>query len=436
MGRRRGILWALLVVASTALWLIGSPEEAWVVPLMIVMWLVTIVSLMPRLRPMIGTPLRWLRDRPILYWAVILAYLVGAITLWLVPYQPTNGRLLTPAEYILLLAALWLFMFLLAYDADVVQLRSMGTKLGKSRLSGVMVTLTTLLIFFVAAESWLRVYYITTDGYGFTAMNYHWYKNFYWGHYNSLGYRDYEPLEDEDGGLQRIAIVGDSFAMGHGINNIDDTFPQLLEERLGAGHDVNLIAQSGWDSDIELYHLDEYPLEPDIVVLSYYLNDINFLITDAAQSPDRAFDLPENRALAWVVRNFFVPNYAYYNMLQFASSARTTDFESRMTNLYLDDDLWAKQAWWLNEIVEWTREHDARLVVLLWPQIAAVAESQPATVRVRDFFLERDVEVVDMTDVLIDKDPRQMIVNRFDTHPGLAAQQLAADQLYAAITGS
>ena len=107
MGRRRAVFWGLLVVLSTIFWIINAPTEPWVGPLVIVMLAATVVSLVPRIRPLIGTPLRWLRRHPILYWLVLLIYLAGALTLWIVPYQPTNGRLLTPAEYILLLAVLW-----------------------------------------------------------------------------------------------------------------------------------------------------------------------------------------------------------------------------------------------------------------------------------------------------------------------------------------
>lgn len=421
----------VLVAASTVIGVAGSPEEPWVIPVLIVMWLVTLAGFVPALRQIIASVARWLRQRPILYWLLLLVYVVIALVLWLVPYQPTNGRLLTPAEYIYLLAGLWLFTVLFTYELDSDQLRLMGAKLGQSRLSGVMVTLTTVLLLLIAVEFGLRLFYITTDGYGFTAMNYHWYKNFYWGRYNSLGYRDYEPIEGDD--VQRVVILGDSFAMGHGINNLDETFPQMLEKQLGEGYDVNVVAQSGWDSDVELHYLDTYPLEPDIVVLSYYLNDIDHLLTDPSQNPDAVFDFPDDPTLSWIVLNFFAPNFAYYNLLQYTSPARATDFTARLVEAHMDDELWAQQAWWLNEMVVWTQEKDVRLVVLLWPQIAAVESSIPATVRVRDFFLERDVQVVDMTDVLLGKDPRQMIVNRFDAHPGIPAQRLAAEQLYAAV---
>ena len=251
-------------------------------------------------------------------------------------------------------------------------------------------------------------------------MNYHWYKNFYWGHYNSVGYRDYEP--QTEGVEQRVAILGDSFAMGHGINDLDATFAQLLEQRLGAGYDVNVVAQSGWDSDIELHFLQDYPLKPDVVVLSYYLNDIDHLLTDPSQDPNAVFNFPENPALSWFVLNFFTPNFIYYNIMQYTSPLRATNFTNRLIDAHMDDDLWAQQAWWLNEMVEYTRQNDMQLVALVWPQLLAIEESAPATIRIRDFFLERDVQVVDMTDVLRGYDGRQLIVNRFDAHPGVLAR--------------
>lgn len=432
MPLSRGVLifWLLLAAGVLGFWLVSQPDEPWALPLALIVVGASFAALIPRLRPVFSAPLRGLRARPALYWLLLLLYLTLALAAWIVPYQPTNGRLLKPVEYQYLLAALWLLVYLLAYDLDRPQARAMGAGLSRSRWSGVLITLTTVWVLFFGAEFWMRVFYITTDAYGFTAMNYHWYKNFYWGRYNSLGYRDYEPIPDA---AVRIAVLGDSFAMGHGINDLNDTFPQMLERDLGAGYDVNVIAHSGWDSDVELHYLQTYPLKPDILILSYYLNDIDHLLTDPSQNPDAAFDFPQDPTLYWFVLNFFVPNFTYYNLMQFTSPVRATNFTDRLIGAHLDDDLWARQAWWLNEIVTWTQAEDMRLVVLLWPHLGAVEASTPATVRVRDFFRERDVPVVDMTDALRDQDPRQMVVNRFDSHPGVAAQRLAADQLYRAI---
>ncbi len=437
MTRLFGGLWLLLVLGATfaAAQAQPAPEESWMLPLLILLWLLTALALIPSpVRRFVGAPARWLRSHALLYWLALLVYVCGALLLWVIPYQPNNGHPMTPPEFVYLAAALWLFVYLLAYDANEPELRAIGARLGKSRLTGLLVTLTTLVIILIAAETYLRIFYVTTDGYGFTAMDYWWYKNFGWSHLNSLGYRDYEPTPDSPG-LTRVAVVGDSFAMGHGINNIDDTLPQVLERDLGAGYDVNLIAQSGWDSDVELYNLDQYPLRPNVVVLSYYLNDMDYLLRSTDGNPDANFALPQNDATTWVTRNFFLASYVYYNLLQFTSTARTTHFAEDLISAHMDDALWDKQVPRLVEMVAWAQRNNARLIVLVWPQLAEVDASTPATKRVGDFFRSANVTVVDMTNILRGKSTAEITVNRFDAHPSIKADRLAADALAQAIKG-
>jgi len=73
------------------------------------------------------------------------------------------------------------------------------------------------------------------------------------------------------------------------------------------------------------------------------------------------------------------------------------------------------------------------LIVLIWPQIRAVEASVPATSKVATYFTDHGAEVVDMTTILKDQNPTAMIINRYDAHPSIAANQLAADALYAQI---
>jgi hypothetical protein len=437
MNRFFSGLWIMLLLLATFATTQAqpTPEENWMSPLVIVLWVVTLLALIPLpLRCFAGTPIRRLRERPILYWLILLIYLCGALALWIVPYQPTNGRLLSPVEFVYLCAALWGFIFLIAYDAHEPELRAMGSKLSKSKLTGILVTLTTLLIIFFVGEAYLRVFYITTDGYGFTAMNYWWYRNYGWNHPNSLGYRDYEPTPNDPAHpLTRVAVVGDSFVMGHGIDNLDDTFPQRLEKMLGADYDINVIAESGWDTDVELYNLQKYPLQPNIVVLSYYLNDMDYLLRGTDRNPDNNFIFPQNPAAAWFIQMFFLPNYIYYDVVQFTSSTRSTNFSNDLISVHMDDTLWSQQAQHLFEIADWAKRSNIRLIALVWPELAAIDASTPATKRVGDFFRSQNVQVVDMSDTLRGKTTSELIVNRFDTHPSIAAGELAAEQLYAAI---
>jgi lysophospholipase L1-like esterase len=415
----------------------------WIIPALMIIVVVTLLTVFTKIRPaLLRNPMRWLRAHPLLYWFLLLVYLTLAVGWWVYKEQPTNGRGLTNVEFCYLCSISWLFIFLIGYDFDVATVRPMGTRLGSSKLTGVLVTLTTVLILFWGAEAYLRVFYITTDGYGFTAMNYWWYSNFYWGHYNSLGYRDHEP-KPVTPGMTTIAIVGDSFTAGHGISNIDDTYPQVLEKMLGDNYDVNTVAQSGWDTDVETAYLGAYydnlkPRLPQIVVLSYYLNDVDYILfRDKATNPNSVFSFQDlNTPMGWFVLNFFVPNYAYYNIAQFTSPQKNTNFTDILIRAHLDDKVWNEQAGNLQKFYQWTVDHNAKLIVLLWPQLAAIKESQPALQKVRDFFKDKSgVQIADISTVLEGKPTMDLLVNRFDSHPSIEANKLAAEMLYGIISG-
>ncbi len=430
-------LWIMLLLGATFAATQAQPtsQESWLYPLIVLLWIVTLLALLPTpVRRLVAAPLNWLHAHAILYWLVLLIYVVVALGLWLVPYQPTNGRQLSPVELAYIAVAFIGLIYLLGYDIHEPDVRAIGARLGKSKLTGIMITVTTLILILIGGEAYLRIFYITTDGYGFTAMNYWWYKDFGWAQNNSLGYRDYEPTPDDPNHpLTRVAVVGDSFVMGHGINNLNDTFPQKLEKMLGTGYDVNVIAQSGWDSDVELYNLDRYPYRPNIFILSYYLNDVDYLIHGTSLSPDNNFAFPQSPAINWVVQTFFVPNYIYYDIAQFSSATRANNFASDLIGVYSNDDIWNKQVPRLYEMVAWAQRNHVRMIALVWPQLAEVDASTPATKRVSDFFRSQNVQVVDMTDVLRGKSVSEITVNRFDSHPSIEADEIAAEQLYTAI---
>lgn len=429
-------IWLGLGAASVLLLLTDnavSDAENWRFWVAAVIAIISTLGLIPATQPWLRKPLQHLRGLPNVWWLLLIALACVGLGLWLVPYQPTYGRWLRAIEIGYMLALAWLLLGLLAFDLTQAQAGAVGAKLSQSRLTGLSILLTTCFVLFFGSEAYLRIFYITTDSYGFTAMNYHWYANFYWGRFNSLGFRDHEPKPDPENSLMRVAVVGDSFAVGHGMADIDQTFPQLIERGLGETHDVLLVAQSGWDSDVETFELDRFPLRPQTVILSYYLNDIDYLLQDAQASPDANFDFIEDANVQWFVLNFFVPNYLYYNIAQFSSQTRARNFVADLVDAHTDDAIWARHTPNLAAMVDWARTHDARLIVAVWPHLAAIDATQPATSRVSSFFRQAGAEVVDLSEVLRGESPASLIVNRFDAHPGPLAHRLAAEALLAQI---
>lgn len=110
---------------------------------------------------------------------------------------------------------------------------------------------------------------------------------------NSLGMRDKEYAVEKPPGVTRIAILGDSFTFGNGVPE-EATFAKVLEASLNASRDgttyeVMNFGVKGYDTVQELATLREValPLEPDLIVVAYYLNDVG--------NPERFGETPHAR---------------------------------------------------------------------------------------------------------------------------------------------
>jgi len=98
---------------------------------------------------------------------------------------------------------------------------------------------------------------------------------------NSLGYRDVEPPAATDS-TRRLMIVGDSFAMGWGIADLDARFGERLAEGLGRRTGVDwrpiTIAEANRHTLDQLKMVEEaVSYCPDMVVLVYVFNDMDYL---------------------------------------------------------------------------------------------------------------------------------------------------------------
>jgi lysophospholipase L1-like esterase len=94
---------------------------------------------------------------------------------------------------------------------------------------------------------------------------------------NSLGFRDSECSEPKPGGERRIVFLGDSFTLGWGVSS-EETFPRQVEKAINASHGghrvINLgIGNYNMAMELELFKWKGVDLEPDVVVLMYFIND-------------------------------------------------------------------------------------------------------------------------------------------------------------------
>ncbi|MCP3916429.1 MAG: SGNH/GDSL hydrolase family protein [bacterium] len=97
---------------------------------------------------------------------------------------------------------------------------------------------------------------------------------------NGLGLRGPEPAGTLEPGAKRIVCLGDSFTFGWAVGD-EETFPAYLRARIAAelgpgSAEVLNFGTPGHNTENELavYEKLVRPLEPDVVVLGFYLNDL------------------------------------------------------------------------------------------------------------------------------------------------------------------
>jgi lysophospholipase L1-like esterase len=100
---------------------------------------------------------------------------------------------------------------------------------------------------------------------------------------NSHGLRDREYTVAKPADVTRILVLGDSYTWGYGVAD-GDLYTEVLEERLNervGGFEVLNAGVSGWGTDQEYLWFREEGVryEPDIVVLTFFFNDLDEVVS-------------------------------------------------------------------------------------------------------------------------------------------------------------
>lgn len=291
----------------------------------------------------------------------------------------------------------------------------------KKVLLNFIMSVFSLLIVFVTLELVMKYYFIKTDGMNASLQSQRWFEK-YWKPINSSGFRDYEPTLDSDS--IHVLVVGDSFVTGHGIENIEDTFPHQLGSILGETFSVNISAQEGSTPNVEM--VKNYPIKPDIVILSHFINDIeNTLTGKGAKTIENLYTLPKE--LDFIINKSFLANFIYWRFISINS--RMHKYGEEILGAYTSNINWKVHEELLSSIVNWTRENDIKMISITWPILTNIEKSKYSVRKVSDFFRSKRVDVVDMSEFLAKYPTKKITVNKWDSHPSKFAHKIAAEQL-------
>lgn len=294
---------------------------------------------------------------------------------------------------------------------------------------GLFVSYATVVIVLLVGEGYFRFVYAESDGLP-TLASQNWLAR-YW-RTNALGYRDMDWQADQLASRKTILLLGDSFAAGWGLENPADRFGDVLAQRLGDPYAVINLGKPGASTLENTENLQNYPLaNPDVVVLQYYLNDIENAALSIGLDPrlDPTKNMPE-----WANESYLA-NFVYWRLVaRFRPEQEGTQtYWGWLYSMYDNATVWDIHLQQINTFVDLVESKGAVLAVVIFPNMLDPVGSIPYVDRVAQAFAARGYEdghVLKLFDVAEAMPLQQRVVSSRDAHASTQFNHVVGDLLY------
>lgn len=247
---------------------------------------------------------------------------------------------------------------------------------------------------------------------------------------NSLGYRDDEPIVESN--KPNILIIGDSFIAGAGLKH-DEILTSKLKNHIGNEFNIFNLGVSGSHTDRQFDSLINYPIDPDILVLAYYHNDIESAMIKYNLMPE--FSNPMESLCKFrkaIVNKSLFANFIFVNYI--ARPKISTQFmESPKNDLlaYLNKDLWDYQTYSLDKFNNYCIQNNVKFIMIIFPGMGeGIAFSNfMAGIKVEEYCEHRNINYINAYDHISHLPMRQRVANQFDHHPSATVNKIIAKVL-------
>jgi lysophospholipase L1-like esterase len=295
-----------------------------------------------------------------------------------------------------------------------------------ARPARVAVRLALVAVVLLACEGFASTI-ARTHSVGYTLASRLWFARHWREPRNRLGYRDVEHVED---GRAKLFVLGDSFVAGVGLADVRERFSDRLQAALGQRYQVHNLGSNGADTRQEAYLLETYPFRPDVLVLSYYVNDV--LGAAAAlghrEPPFRPY---ANLAppLAWLVMRSYLLDFVYWLLPQRDQAG----IRKHLARCFTWPDVVALHEQDLQHIVDWARERGCAVIAVVFPSLIQLEESAAWIAPALGVFARNGIPAIDVRTLLGDLEPDERIINRNDPHASARVHERVAEALRARV---
>jgi hypothetical protein len=270
---------------------------------------------------------------------------------------------------------------------------------------------------------------VESNGAGVTLASQRWLDH-YWRPVNTFGYRDHDV--SDVAGKKVVWVVGDSHAAGWGIEDVRDRFADRLAADLGEGWRVITLAKPGWDTRRQIEAALAFPIRPHVIIHTYCLNDAE---RAAAEAGVRFPQAPTEPASVWArfaVRHSHLTNLAYWRWRSGDAPGNSSQYWDFIQACFVGAS-WQAHSADLARLLAIYHGHTETVIAMVIPNLLDVEASRPLTAQVERWFEEHGATCIDLSGMLADRAPGELVVNRFDPHASKFVHALIAEKLYSVV---
>jgi hypothetical protein len=239
---------------------------------------------------------------------------------------------------------------------------------------------------------------------------------------NSLGYRDGEQRED---GRRDLFVLGDSFVSGVGIADVAERFGDRLAAELGDGWRVHNLGYNGADTRYERELLEQYPFHADVIVLSYYTNDIALAGDALGLEPPYYRPYRDIGRLAWLVSRSYALDFLYWLRPRTDLAVE----ERFLERCHAEPAIVARHELDLGALVESARQRAGTVLAVVFPDLDDLEGSAARLGPALGVFARAGLVVIDVRALVAELESEQRMVNANDPHPSATVHARVAAAL-------
>jgi len=297
----------------------------------------------------------------------------------------------------------------------------------KSKSKGLLANIVTVVIPLLITLVFLEIVFMyipqSHEGVLSKASQIWWTK--YWKPVNSLGYHDREVVKEE--GKKNILFIGDSFAAGHGLKNVEERFSDIIADKLGRDkYSMYNLGMSGADTRDEVRRLKEFPVKPDVIVLEYFPNDIEKVGREKGLTLTGAEPYADLKGpFATMVKRFYLPNFIYWQL----PHASFGTFEKFVQTAYTDTTILNEHLRDLSKMIDYRDSTKSEMYAVFVPFLFQMDKSAGYTKPVEDFLRSKGVKVITFTEEIAAVPEKKRVVGKNDGHASAEVNAVIAEKL-------